>query len=168
MSQVVLPTLPSPESAGSQNSNSVATLLIPAAVGRRVRNTLATVAVTAAFVVALIPLVWVLATVVTRGMSTVLHADWWTHSQNGVTYREQGGGAYHAILGSVLQVVVCAVIAVPLALMVAVYLVEYGRSRLASAVAFTVDVLTGIPSIVAAIFVYALLITTMGLHRQGF
>jgi phosphate transport system permease protein len=143
-------------------------LFVAASPGRRIRDVLASVAVTAAFVVALIPLVWVLATVVTRGSSAVVHADWWTHSQNGVTYREQGGGAVHAILGSVLQVAVCAAIAVPLALMVAVFLVEYGKGRLCSAVGFMVDVLTGIPSIVAAIFVYALLITTLGLHRQGF
>jgi phosphate transport system permease protein len=164
MSQTVLPVLPSPESAATPAS----TLFVPASPARKVRDVLASVGVTAAFLVALIPLFWVLATVVMRGTSVVVHADWWTHSQNGVTYREQGGGAYHAILGSVLQVAVCTIIAVPLALMVAVYLVEYGKSRLSSAVGFMVDVLTGIPSIVAAIFVYALLITTLGLHRQGF
>jgi phosphate transport system permease protein len=161
MSQAVLP-VSDPVAAPAS------TLFVAASPGRRIRDVLASVAVTAAFVVALIPLVWVLATVVTRGSSAVVHADWWTHSQNGVTYREQGGGAVHAILGSVLQVAVCAAIAVPLALMVAVFLVEYGKGRLCSAVGFMVDVLTGIPSIVAAIFVYALLITTLGLHRQGF
>lgn len=161
MSQAVLPVSESTATPAS-------TLFVAASPGRKIRDVLASVGVTAAFVVALIPLVWVLATVVTRGSSAILHADWWTHSQNGVTYREQGGGAFHAILGSVLQVAVCSAIAVPLALMVAVFLVEYGKGRLCSAVGFMVDVLTGIPSIVAAIFVYALLITTLGLHRQGF
>jgi len=142
--------------------------LIKISAERRLRNTMATVAVTTAFVLALVPLGWVLASVVSRGISVVAHSGWWTHSQNGVTERQVGGGAFHAIIGSVLQVTVCTVIAVPLALMTAVYLVEYGRGRLAGATSFAVDILTGIPSIVAALFIYALVITTLGGHRQGF
>jgi phosphate transport system permease protein len=147
-----------------------AELFTPAAASRKIADQAATVAVTAAFVVALIPLVWVLWTVVTRGAKAVFAAGWWTHSENGITYRQFGGGAYHAIIGSVLQVLVCSMIAVPVALMTAIYLVEYGKgsSRLANAVAFMVDVLTGIPSIVAALFIYALVITTLGFQRQGF
>jgi len=143
-------------------------LLIPASRGRRIRNQLATAFVGASFVVALIPLVWILTEVVVKGAPDVFHSSWWTHSQNGVTERREGGGAFHAISGSVLQTLVCAVIAVPLSLLVAIFLVEYGKGRLANAVAFTVDVLTGIPSIVAALFIYALLITTFGFQRQGF
>ena len=143
-------------------------LLIPASGARKARDAIATVAMWAAFGVALVPLVWVVWTVVSKGAPTVFHADWWTHSQNGVTPRESGGGAYHAIVGSVLQTLVCALIAVPIGLMTGIHLVEYGRGRVASAASFMVDVLTGIPSIVAALFVYALVITTAGLNRQGF
>jgi phosphate transport system permease protein len=143
-------------------------LLIPASRGRRARNQLATVLAAASFVIALIPLVWIITEVVIKGAPTVLHANWWSHSQRGITPRTEGGGAFHAIMGSVLQTMVCALIAVPLALMVAIFLVEYGKGRLNSAVGFTVDVLTGIPSIVAALFIYALLITTFGFQRQGF
>jgi phosphate transport system permease protein len=163
------PRVPATDRADGSRS-SVESLLTPASTSRRVRDLAATAGVTAAFVVALIPLAWVLWTVISRGAHAVGSATWWTHSQNGMTYRKFGGGAFHAIIGSVLQVAVCSVIAVPVALLTAVYLVEYGkgRGRLANAVAFMVDVLTGIPSIVAALFIYALFITTLGLQREGF
>jgi phosphate transport system permease protein len=146
----------------------VESLLTPASGRRKFVNNLATVLVWAAFAIALIPLVWVVWTVVSRGAGTAMHAEWWTHSQNGVTERSEGGGAFHAIIGSVTQVAICTLIAVPIGLMCGIFLVEYGRGKLASAASFTVDVLTGIPSIVAALFVYALVITTLGLNRQGF
>ncbi len=155
-------TLEAPLAAGVP-----APLFTPASKGRQVRDRLATVLVSAAFAVALIPLVWVLGTVIAKGAPTIMHADWWTHSQKGVFPQREGGGAYHAIMGSLLQTLVCTMIAVPIGLMLGIYLVEYGRGRIATAASFTVDVLTGIPSIVAALFVYALFITTMGLQRQG-
>ena len=135
---------------------------------RTVRNILAAVLVTAAFVIALIPLVWILATVVIKGGSLILHADWWTHSQRGVTSFTGGGGAYHAILGTLIEALTTSVIAVPIAIMTAIYLVEYGRGPLARAVSFMVDILTGVPSIVAALFIYTLWVTTFGFQRVAF
>ena len=67
------------------------------------------------------------------------------------------GGVYHAIYGTIVQAAIAAVIAVPLGVMAAIYLVEYGRGRLARVTTFIVDVLAGVPSIVAALFVFALL-----------
>ena len=58
-------------------------------------------------------------------------------------------------------------ISAPIALLVAIYLVEYGTGPLARATTFMVDILTGIPSIVAALFIYAVFITTMGGDRAG-
>ncbi len=136
--------------------------------GRSVRNSLATVLVWAAFLVALIPLVWILYTVVTRGASLLFSADWWSLSQRGVTPRREGGGAYHAIVGTLLTAAVTTLIAVPIAIFTAIYLVEYGRGRLARLISFMVDILTGIPSIVAALFIYAVWITTLGQEREGF
>ena len=60
---------------------------------------------------------------------------------------------------------VTAAISVPIAIGTAIYLVEYGRGRFARAVSFMVDVLTGVPSIVAALFIYALWVTTFGFQR---
>ena len=57
----------------------------------------------------------------------------------------------------------------PLGIFVAIYLVEYGgRSKLAKTTTFMVDILTGVPSIVAALFIYALWITTFGFGRSAF
>jgi phosphate transport system permease protein len=133
-----------------------------------VRNAVATVAVTACFLLAVVPLVWILWTVASRGYHLLLDQHWWLNSQRGITARHVGGGAYHAIVGTLLQAAVTAAISVPLAVLTAVYLVEYGRGRLARLVSFMVDVLTGIPSIVAALFVYALWVTTLGLDRVAF
>ncbi|GGS20978.1 MULTISPECIES: phosphate ABC transporter permease PstA [Actinokineospora] len=137
--------------------------------GRRMKNRVAGTLITGTFLLALAPLVWVLLTVVVKGFEHVLTAEWWTHSLAGLTSRQFGGGVYHAIYGTLIQGLICAIIAVPIAILVAVYLVEYGRgSRLARAVTFTVDILSGVPSIVAALFIYALWITTFGLPRSAF
>jgi len=136
--------------------------------GRSTRNAVATVGVTACFLLALVPLVWILWTVASHGYHLLLDQHWWLNSQRGITARHVGGGAYHAIIGTLLQAAVTAAISVPLAVLTAVYLVEYGRGRLARLVSFMVDVLTGIPSIVAALFVYALWVTTLGLDRVAF
>jgi phosphate transport system permease protein len=136
--------------------------------GRRsFTNILAAVLIGLAFAIALLPLVWILWTVVSKGFSLLFEPQWWLNSQRGITSRREGGGAYHAIMGTLLQAAVTALISVPLGVLTAVYLVEYGRGRLARAVSFMVDILTGIPSIVAALFVYAMWVTTFGLDRVG-
>jgi phosphate transport system permease protein len=136
--------------------------------GRRVFvDRLATVLVWAAFVLALVPLVWILWTVFSKGYALLLDAHWWTNSQAGISPRREGGGAYHAIVGTILMAAVTALIAVPIAVFTAIYLVEYGRGRFARVVSFMVDILTGIPSIVAALFIYALWITVLGQAREG-
>lgn len=136
---------------------------------RKSKNRIATILVGFTFALALAPLVWLLVTVLAKGFEYVLSPDWWQKSLAGLTTRQFGGGVYHAILGTLLQGLICAVIAVPIAILVAIYLVEYGkRSRLARAVTFTVDILSGVPSIVAALFIYALWITTLGMPRSGF
>ena len=128
----------------------------------------ATVLVWGAFLLVLVPLVWILLTVITKGFSLLLDANWWTNSQAGISPRRAGGGAYHAIIGTLLMALVTAIIAVPIAVFTAIYLVEYGRGRLARAVSFMVDILTGIPSIVAALFIYAVWIGVLKQQRVGF
>jgi phosphate transport system permease protein len=136
---------------------------------RALKNTLATVVIGLCFLIALIPLVWILWTVVSKGYHLLLDPNWWTQSQRGMTARRAGGGAYHAIMGSLIMALMCAVIAVPLGVMGAVYLIEYGRgSKGAKAVSFTVDILTGVPSIVAALFIYAVWVTILHQNRVGF
>jgi phosphate transport system permease protein len=127
-----------------------------------------TVLVWVAFFLAVVPLAWILWTVLSKGFSLVIDPQWWTNSQAGISPRREGGGAYHAIVGTILMALVTAVIAVPLAVFTAIYLVEYGRGRLARVVSFMVDILTGIPSIVAALFIYAVWVGVLGQQRVAF
>jgi phosphate transport system permease protein len=78
------------------------------------------------------------------------------------------GGVYHAIYGTVIQAAIAAVLSVPLGVMAAVYLVEYGRGRFAKVTTFMVDILAGVPSIVAAFFIFALWIATLGFEQSAF
>lgn len=136
---------------------------------RRAKNAFATALVALAFLVAVIPLVWVLVTVVSEGIAVVLRSQWWSQSLNGLLGRQQGGGAYHAIYGTLVQGLIAGLIATPIGIMVAIYLVEYGaKTKLARATTFMVDILTGIPSIVAALFVYAVWIAIFGFDRSAF
>jgi phosphate transport system permease protein len=136
--------------------------------GRKAKNAVATTLVWLAFLLAVVPLVWLLFTVVSKGFGAIVSSGWWTNSLKGVLPEEFRGGVYHAIYGSLVQGLVCAVIAVPLGIFAAIYLVEYGRGRLARVVTFMVDILSGVPSIVAALFVFALWITTFDLTQSAF
>jgi phosphate transport system permease protein len=135
--------------------------------GRKVKNRLATVLVTCSFLLAMVPLVWLLWTVLSSGLKTILHAGWWTGTQRGISSSDAGGGVLHSIVGTLEIVAVTTVISVPIAVLVGVYLVEYGGGRFARVTTFMVDILTGIPSIVAALFIFALFITTLGGQRAS-
>ncbi|WIX86500.1 phosphate ABC transporter permease PstA [Amycolatopsis sp. DG1A-15b] len=137
-------------------------------LARKAKNGLATTLVWLSFLIAVVPLVWVLYTVVANGIKRIPYSNWWSQDFGDVLSDEVGGGVLHAIIGSLLQGLVCAIIAVPIGMLVAIYLVEYGRGKLARATTFMVDILSGVPSIVAALFIYALWITTLGLPRSGF
>jgi phosphate transport system permease protein len=140
----------------------------PRATGRQVRDQLARVVMWLAFLVALVPLVWILGSVVVKGGHLLFTSTWFTHSQRNITSSDVGGGAIHAIQGTLIQGAATALMAVPIGVFTAIYLVEYGRGALARAVSFMVDILTGIPSIVAALFIYAVWVTTFGFQRVGF
>ncbi|MHA3019328.1 phosphate ABC transporter permease PstA [Mycobacterium sp. BMJ-28] len=136
---------------------------------RKVTNNVATVLVTGSVLVALVPLVWVLYSVIVKGFKAITAPTWFTNSQAGMTTFSAGGGVYHAIVGTLLQGLVCSLISIPIGVFVAVYLVEYGGgTRLGKLTTFMVDILTGVPSIVAALFIYALWVATLGFERSGF
>ena len=135
---------------------------------REVKDQLARVVMWLAFLGALVPLGWILWTVASKGIHLLLEAQWWTNSQKGITSRREGGGAVHAIQGTLIQGVTTSVISVPIGVLTAIYLAEYGRGKFARLVSFMVDILTGIPSIVAGLFIYAVWVTTLGFQRVGF
>ena len=141
----------------------------PVSLRRKVIDRSATVLVTLSVLVAIVPLVWVLYSVINKGAKAVLDSTWWTNSQAGMTAFAPGGGVYHALVGTILQGAVCAAISIPIGVFVGIYLVEYGGgTRLGKVTTFMVDILTGVPSIVAALFIYALWVATLGFPRSGF
>jgi len=88
-------------------------------------------------------------------------AEFFTWSMRNVIGEK--GGIFHAVIGTLLITGAAAVISVPIGLLTAIYLVEYGTtSRMASSIRFLVDVMTGIPSIVAGLFAYALFVLFFG------
>ncbi|NUR28328.1 MAG: phosphate ABC transporter permease PstA, partial [Catenulispora sp.] len=91
-----------------------------------------------------------------------------THSLRNIDESQVGGCVYHAVLGTLEQAGLATLMAVPIGLLVAVYLVEYGRGMLARAVTFFVDVMMGLPSIVAGLFILSLWILSLGQKNNGF
>jgi phosphate transport system permease protein len=84
-----------------------------------------------------------------------------------ITAFDSGGGAYHAIVGTLEQAGIATLITVPLGVGGAIYIVEYGRGRLAGAIRFFVDVMTGIPSIVAGLFILAFWVLIVSPHLSS-
>lgn len=127
---------------------------------RRATDRLARHIVATSFVLALLPLVSVLWTTLARGLQR-LDLTFLTHSMRNVI--GDGGGAAHALTGTLIVTGLATLISVPVGLLTAVYLSEYGRGGgLARAITFFVDVMTGIPSIVAGLFAYALMALLFG------
>ncbi|WP_306336973.1 phosphate ABC transporter permease PstA [Streptomyces sp. KL118A] len=133
---------------------------------RQARDRLATSLVWVMFLLAVVPLASLIYETVQRG-AKVFDGYFLTHSMGLLSDEETGGGIYHAIIGTLEQVLLASVIAVPIGLLTAVYLVEYGRGKLAKTVTFFVDVMTGIPSIVAGLFVLSFWILILGFGYSG-
>ena len=137
----------------------------PISTSRKVKNKVAAALFMASFAIAMVPLVWLLYTVLLKGFRAIVSVDWWAHSLYGVLPEQFSGGVYHAIYGTLIQAAIAALFSVPLGIMVGVYLVEYGTGRLAKVTTFMVDILAGVPSIVAALFIFALWIATSASRR---
>ena len=134
---------------------------------RQAVDRLVTGLIWSAFGLAMLPLVSLVWTVVKYGVPA-LSVTFFTNSMFSVI--GEGGGIYHAIIGTIIVTLWAAAISVPVGVMAAIYLVEYGRtSWLARVITFLVDVMTGIPSIVAGLFAYALFVIFFGPGvRMGF
>ncbi|MFE2046342.1 phosphate ABC transporter permease PstA [Streptomyces sp. NPDC059477] len=124
---------------------------------RQAKDRIATALVWVAFLLAVVPLASLVWETVKRGVK-VLDVYFLTHSMGVVADTEVGGGAYAAILGSLEQVGLATLIGAPIGVFTAIYLVEYGRGKLAKAITFFVDVMTGIPSIVAGLFILSIML----------
>jgi phosphate transport system permease protein len=134
---------------------------------RHATDRLATAVVYITAAAAIIPLAWILITVIAKGIS-VIDLEFLTSSMRNVNPRREGGGVFHAIIGTLTQVGIATIISVPIGILTAIYLSEYGRGRLAKSINFFVDVMTGIPSIIAGMFIYTFWILTLGFPQSGF
>jgi phosphate transport system permease protein len=150
-------------SAAMAGPGAAATSQIWKVRGRRaVVNRVMTAAMYLAFLIAVIPLALVIWYTVGKGLTRFSYS-FLTHSMAGVGPNDINGGIYHAIVGTIEQLAIAAVISVPLGLLVAIYLNEYGAKGFSTLVRLLVDVMTGIPSIVAGLFVLAFWV--IGLHE---
>jgi phosphate transport system permease protein len=129
---------------------------------RWARDRLATTLVTGAFLLATIPLISLVALVITRGS---LRFGWrfLNDDMTGIFGAMTEGGVYHAVIGTIYVTGIAAILAIPLGILTAVYLVEYAQpGPLKRAITVLVDVMTGIPSIVAGLFAYTVFVIFVG------
>lgn len=134
---------------------------------RHATDRLATALVYLTAAAAILPLAWILVTVIVQGLS-VMNIEFLTSTMRNVNPRTEGGGIFHAIIGTLTQVGIATVISVPIGILTSIYLSEYGSGRLARSITFFVDVMTGVPSIIAGMFIYTLWILTLGFPQSGF
>jgi phosphate transport system permease protein len=128
---------------------------------RPAKDRLATSLVSGAFLLAMVPLVSLVWIVLKNGLA-LFSWEFLTTDMTGIYGDMTEGGALHAIIGTLWVTGIASVISIPLGIFTAIYLVEYGRGRLARAITVLVDVMTGIPSIVAGLFAFALFTILVG------
>lgn len=129
---------------------------------RPAKDRLARYLVTSFFILALVPLGSLVFEVVSRGTAR-LDLAFFTQTQSQQHIMDATLGAQHALVGSLIITGFTTLIAVPIGIFTAIYLVEYGSTtKLAFGIRFFVDVMTGIPSIVAGLFAYTLFSVLIG------
>ena len=144
---------------------------------RKAVDRIATTIVTSTFVLACVPLISLLWLTASKG-GAAISGDLLTRTMlgmKGVLDQQYvageatlAGGFYHAIVGTVLITLAACVISIPIGVLTAIYLVEYSnKNRLGKAITFLVDVMTGIPSIVAGLFAFALFSTIANVLMPG-
>jgi phosphate transport system permease protein len=122
---------------------------------RRGRSSLARILLSLGMVVAIVPLALILAEVTRRGLPAL---DWEFLTQIQPGARRDGGGYVHGIIGSAYMVGFATLVSVPVGILAAIYLTEYGRGWLPRIIRFFTDVMTGVPSVFVGLFIYALLV----------
>ena len=135
--------------------------------GRHARDRLVTSLIYTSFVITVIPLVSVLILTIKNGMAR-FDSSFFSSSLRNIAATNAGGGAYHALVGTIEQVLIATAFAVPVGIFVAIYLVEFGTGRFARTVSTFVDVMTGLPSIVAGLFILSFWILALGQGYSGF
>jgi phosphate transport system permease protein len=135
------------------------TLVRPLSLRRRITDHVMTGAAILTVVIVLAPLVAVFGYVVYRGVGAI---NWAFLTQTPKPVGEAGGGMANAIVGSALILGIASLIGVPFGIGAGIYLAEFGRNRMGSAIRFTSDVLSGVPSIVIGIVAWSILVRDRG------
>lgn len=122
---------------------------------RKIKSLFFIIALALSTILVLLPLVMIISYVVKMGLSSI-DVNFFTQLPKPVG--EVGGGMKHAILGTLYLVSIGAIIAIPVGLICGIYLSEYNRGKIAYFLRFTIDLLTGVPSIVIGIFAYLMIV----------
>lgn len=133
----------------------------PNAAGRARRDLLMRGVLLCTLALALVPLTGILAVVIAKG-APALSLEFFTEAPP-FSYRREGGGYLPQIFGTGYMVGLAVLLAVPLGIGAAVFVVEYRDSRLTRPIRFFTDVMTGVPSIFVGLFVYSALVVDAGL-----
>jgi phosphate transport system permease protein len=126
---------------------------------RHATDRIVSILVVSCFTVAMIPLVSLIWTVIENGLNRF---DWTFFTSDMRNVTGEGGGGLHAIMGTIIITSLATVFAVPIGILAAIYLHEYGTGWLVRPLTFFVDVMTGIPSIVAGLFAVSLFTIILG------
>ena len=137
----------------------------PAIFAKRKRtNKIGLILSTAAMVLGMVFLLWILSILFINGFSSI-NLDVFLH--NTPAPGSEGGGLANAIVGSLMIVASCTLISTPIGVLAGLYLSEYGdRSKVASVTRFVTDIMLSAPSIVIGLFVYALVVAQVR-HFSG-
>lgn len=127
---------------------------------RRMTNRIMLGLTGAATLLALLPLVWIIATVLVQGLPAILAPGFFTDVF--VPVEMGGGGIAHALVGTILIVGIATLISVPVGIFGAYYVAENPNTTFGLAVRFGTDVLSGLPSIVIGLFVYTIMVSGVG------
>jgi phosphate transport system permease protein len=128
---------------------------------RRWRNRRNTLLVLLAVVLTMIPVAMILYQITAKGIATM---DWeFLTSSMPFSFRREGGGFLNGLVGTAIMVGLASLVSIPLGILAAVYVVEYGkRNWLAKLIRFFSDVMTGVPSVFVGLFVYTALVIQFG------
>ncbi|MFZ0544092.1 MAG: phosphate ABC transporter permease PstA [Candidatus Promineifilaceae bacterium] len=123
---------------------------------RKLKNRIMEGVLFLAILLALIPLALILFEVIRRGTSA-MNIEFLTSVQN-ISLIREGGGYLNGLIGTLYMVLIASIIAVPLGIATATYVVEYSGSKLVPFIQFFTDVMTGVPSIFVGLFIYTILV----------
>ncbi|MEH1946608.1 MAG: phosphate ABC transporter permease PstA [Nostoc sp.] len=125
---------------------------------RTLFNTVMTVIAFTCGALALVPLLAVLSYVIIKGFSSLNLAVFVELPPKAL---QKGGGFGNAILGTLLMVGIAALISIPFGVLGAIYITEFSSAKVARWVRFAANVLSGVPSIIAGVFAYGIVVLTM-------